>query len=1258
MSESSMQMAEIQTEGVSGNKTIKPEENGAGAVETKLMRPMSERSECLSQEPKEQRKVIRKLINPVVVNNTDVATETEKLLTPVDTSKSVHLPPPPPPPTPVQAPLPTTQPILLQATMALQAEEDESFTEKWEDPCAPPPPPPMPSNTFLSAGFGFLKLGATKLKDALEEAIAKMEIAKRQDQDTSCLMLDEIKVDAMEMSPRSSNDVSVVSASKFSNALIVHPKWNKSAAILQIERTIKVGHLLAKQNKVQATISSEAIPLHPVGVASVATVAPVPKTRVSKTPKAGSTEAPPESDEGLSLQVLSARASTPYTQPTTMLSCTAVSCDLEHESQHMSPTKVEQIKKLPTALESTSQQPMKRLSSVATAKPGNLRQPKSRLLSTSQSGNTYIFQYTRVHLLEIRNEMISALVHCAKESMSFMPRIATCDDIELEARLRRMNLWRTVGDHGHAVRGSSGFRSSSNFKPPRYINNVAIAECMPAFYKNKTKQQIVNDESIIQSQPPQAEFQDPAIVNQRRIGSGRLPYSKMSFNHIDYNQSYNSKPFMDDTDTKHNKGNMSGLQFFDNGNMNTTNTKNASSMGGNQAITHTKARNENEIMGTNDSVEDLHQANENYVKRVMSGFLVVSKPKSRETDDRHHRRYRNQNEEPEWFSCGPTSRLDTIELCGFDEDEEKMLKEGKADMNGHMLSDEDKEHSMHKTHKMDHSKYKWQPTSDSNGITRNKFMAKNDTNNNSNTENLNKMHLDVEMQMKDDKQNVRQFQYDKFNPNKQSFEGNNYRRVVGGDDGHNIPRPLQNKQQGHFNNNSKFMSFFGKKNAQQAHERFEKNSSSSSLNEFFKQTIVHNQNQNHNNGTNVSNKAHVEHKSQQMQSVDQLEAKWRRNSLTAVGDLTTNTLSNGNNNNNADSFQKLIGALSMNKPQSLQTMPPPLTNDAISSFILQQQQYQQQQQKQQVLIQQQQQQTAYLASLQLKAILGRADTQLLLLRLTKGEISKHGLLVQLANPRLSHTDREAITAVLQFTNTQQQQQQHQQQLEMLSSTVIANQLQNLHNLAVVQQTIAARMQQQQQLPMQQQQQQTQPQQVSHEDLQTHANIIMRNALLKRKMEEQSSKLLNFQMAPNKQQQPQQQQHQQHQRVARSMPTHDSNTLLNALLSGGNHHQSTASMMQSHQQLQQQRRTNKSTHGDSNVRFVENANFQTGETAQTHFPLTNNNSNGMHGLQISAQHQHQQQPKIKNNNNVISFNKSHIPSAQPVPMMSNGGDELH
>lgn len=63
-------------------------------------------------------------------------------------------------------------------------------------------------------------------------------------------------------------------------------------------------------------------------------------------------------------------------------------------------------------------------------------------------------------------------------------------------------------------------------------------------------------------------------------------------------------------------------------------------------------------------------AKSNYVKRVVSGFLVVSNPKERESEEKYGHHYKNQqNEEPEWFSCGPTSRLDTIELCGFDEED-------------------------------------------------------------------------------------------------------------------------------------------------------------------------------------------------------------------------------------------------------------------------------------------------------------------------------------------------------------------------------------------------------------------------------------------------------------------------------------------------------------------------------------------------------------------------------------------------------------
>lgn len=64
----------------------------------------------------------------------------------------------------------------------------------------------------------------------------------------------------------------------------------------------------------------------------------------------------------------------------------------------------------------------------------------------------------------------------------------------------------------------------------------------------------------------------------------------------------------------------------------------------------------------------------------MSGFLVVSNPKDRE--DKHEKHHRNhQNDEPEWFSCGPTSRLDTIELCGFDEDDEQQQQQSHSEKN-------------------------------------------------------------------------------------------------------------------------------------------------------------------------------------------------------------------------------------------------------------------------------------------------------------------------------------------------------------------------------------------------------------------------------------------------------------------------------------------------------------------------------------------------------------------------------------------------
>ncbi|XP_037711060.1 protein cup isoform X2 [Drosophila subpulchrella] len=1091
----------------------------------------------------------------------------DEALTPSVKSKFEY-PPPPPPPTPVQAPPPAKA---ISVRDHQEHDDDEANSEKWEDPCAPPPPPPLPASAFLATGLGYLKLPAFKLKDALEKAITKLEANKRMQKTSpeSSRSMKNKKVETIEMLPRFSGHETIcdgpLMAFSSSKALVLHPKTKKPAVIMQLERHFKVVQLLAKQNRVFAPISREAIPMH------------------------GSSKQPHE-DEGLTLQVLSARASTPYTQPTSMLSCTAVSCDLDHDS----PRKQQAGKDMmPDQQQQKGQQ--KRAPSTGTHKPGSLRAPKAvRPPAAPMASSKPVKMYTRSHLLDIRNGMFSALMHRSKESF-VMPRIATCDDIELEARLRRMNLWRTSDGTRFRARSSTNNSSTNN------------NECMPAFFKNKNKPQLISDESIIQSQPPQpqTEFQDPAIVNQRRIGSGRFNHSKWGYNDGDYHSYHNGKPHMEELNPKHqNSSNMSVLQFFDNGEISSLprGRPNTPVMG------MSNNRSENETLQSNESSEDLSRANENYVKRVMSGFLVVSKPKSRESEDRHHRRYRNQNEEPEWFSCGPTSRLDTIELCGFDEEEEKMLKEGH---NHHGVGESEREAPKHK---VDQNKYKWTHPEP---VGRNKFMPKHDTNNNHNVENMNKVLANDHQLPKDDKRSgsVRSFQFEKFNQSQPNYESSNYANQQ-----HQQPQqPQQIQQQTNANeSNSKFMPFFAR----------DRNSSSSSLNEFFKQAM----NQGH--GSNPEQPKPAGHMNQ-MPSVDQLEAKWRRNSLTNAGETA---------NKQSETFQKLIGSLSAAKPQ-----PQAAGYDAISNFIMQQQQYQQQQQKQHVIIQQQQQQTAFLAGLQLKAILGRADTQLLLLRLTKGEISKHGLLVQLANPRLSDMDREAITAVLQFTNTQQQQQQHKQQLDMLSSTVIASQLQNLHNLAIVQQTLAARQQ-----PQQNPQPQV-PQQLSQEDLQAHANVIMRNAVMKRKLEEQTNKLMN---GAAKHQTQQAQLNRGQQRHGR--PDAASNALLHALISGGGNNQASGHLMNGQQQQQQQQShsNNRRPGADASMRFAENQNLQAFEPSQPHFPT-----------QYKPQYQQSQQPQpqqplqtqMRHQNSSgggNNFSKPQMQAQSAIAMLPNGGDEFH
>lgn len=150
------------------------EENGAGALESK-------------QSPKEQRKCKRKyflMMDNDTAGREDIdESDVQQVLTPVEKAKFA-MPPPPPPPTPVQAPQRSTSVAAATAEASVASpdtEDDEANSEKWEDPCAPPPPPPLPTNSRVICQ-GYVKLTAVKLKDALEEAIMKMESNRREQQ--------------------------------------------------------------------------------------------------------------------------------------------------------------------------------------------------------------------------------------------------------------------------------------------------------------------------------------------------------------------------------------------------------------------------------------------------------------------------------------------------------------------------------------------------------------------------------------------------------------------------------------------------------------------------------------------------------------------------------------------------------------------------------------------------------------------------------------------------------------------------------------------------------------------------------------------------------------------------------------------------------------------------------------------------------------------------------------------------------------------
>ncbi|CAD6997116.1 unnamed protein product [Ceratitis capitata] len=785
-------------------------------------------------------------------------------------------------------------------------------------------------------------------------------------------------------------------------------------------------------------------------------------------------------DEALSLNMQPPRSSTPCTRQT--LSCSIASCDLELISEQVSPLSESDEGKAPIIV---SKQQIQRnaLSKSKSAPVITERADDTNICkSKSMERSNCFLHYSRANLLHIRNDLLNLFHSQQKQQLSIKlntSNIVDCDVIELEARLRRLNIWKSINhDENNNIRKNQWARCN---------------DMMPAFSRNKN----VLDESIIKSQPPQPELKDPAIItNQRRIGSGRLPKVKWA-NTI----ATDNSPSYEKDHNKHTHNDMSSklrlLKLFEASKVdNMRKDKNLYRLTVNPFTTATKNSDRIETLSPSTT-----RASVNYVKRLNSGFLVVSNPKDRVKEDNEHHRYKN--EEPEWFSCGPTSRLDTIELCGFDDDKDDDHFENKINQNvdNEILNESD-----------DSKENRNENVNMGSKITKLGNSQQYDTKNGGSTSSDNSSNMHDSSADSVEERKSKTFQYDTFstgNANKSTYQ--QHRQHGGGN----------MESNGHHSSSgrSRFLPFFvpgGKKNT---HEPAEKTSSSTSLNEFFKQAL------------NVQQSTEHQQQKQQQKTnmgdiplVDELEAKWRRNSLTErtqnnidinmenknikfnhlsgkqrqdnvqqdpynnvllknsenfkqlLGQLQNYTyIDNNNNNKNVQNKQSTTNTTKINGKgdgqhsaalNSQQQMPGQFCNENISNFIFKQQQYQQQQ--------------LLLANLHMKTILSRPEAQYLLLGLAKGEISKHGLLVQLSNPRLPQRDREAITAVLTFTSTQHThglqsqfaQAQNQQQfsftnpqthtIDSFSNNLVMNHLQNLHNLALVQQTLAAQQQQQQQ----------------------------------------------------------------------------------------------------------------------------------------------------------------------------------------------------
>lgn len=270
-------------------------------------------------------------------------------------------------------------------------------------------------------------------------------------------------------------------------------------------RSARVQRLTDKCIKTNSPVYATAIPLPPLSNSNQNSVSDVNVTlhndicsvnkskRFSKTDTHNSSRHQPD-EEGIPLHMVPTRSSTPCTQQ--ISSCSVVNCDLALISEQLSPLSEYDDEKEPLIMKqrqvTTQMQRKSKILSISKSAPIISQSADESNLCKSKSleKSNCLLHYSRSSLLHLRNGLLNIYhSHNKHPSIKYSaPNIVDCDVIELEARLRRLNIWKSMNHEDNtSCRKQQWARSN---------------DMMPAFFKNKS----ILDESIIKSQPPQPEL--------------------------------------------------------------------------------------------------------------------------------------------------------------------------------------------------------------------------------------------------------------------------------------------------------------------------------------------------------------------------------------------------------------------------------------------------------------------------------------------------------------------------------------------------------------------------------------------------------------------------------------------------------------------------------------------------------------------------------------------------------------------------------